>query len=208
MNDTNKGKSSGRPRAFSKEKALEKALDVFCVYGYEGASLSKLTEAMGINSPSLYSAFGDKEQLFLSALDHYCIFHYRTAKEILFSEADTYKAFEKLLKNQAEALADDISMTGCLVVNSTINNNSHNENIARTLKSRHGDNEALMVARLEKGIADGDIPEHTNCLAVARFINGIRQGAAVLMRGQQSKQAVRDLVDQALVGLKAMLGKV
>ncbi len=207
MNDTNKGKASGRPRAFSKEKALKKALQVFSVYGYEGASLSKLTEAMEINSPSLYSAFGDKEQLFLTALDHYCRFHYSNAKKILFSETDTYCAFEKLLKELAEALANDISMTGCLVVNSTVNNNSHNQIIAQRLKERHGDNERLMVSRLKKGIADGDIPENTNCLAVARFINGIRQGAAVLARGQQSQQAVKDLIDQSLIGLKAMLGK-
>ncbi len=205
MNDTNIGKITGRPRSFSKEKALEKALEVFCEYGYEGASLSKLTSVMGINSPSLYSAFGDKEQLFLTALGHYCFFYYDKAKTILFGEPDTFKAFEKLLRDMAQAFADDISMTGCLVVNSTVNNNTHNQEIAKRLRERHADNEKLLVSRLEKGLADGDIAECTNCLAVARYVNGIRQGAAVLIRGQQSQQAVNDLIDQALIGLKAML---
>ena len=61
----------GRPRAFDIEKALERALRVFWEKGYEGSSLSDLTEAMGINRPSLYAAFGNKEALFRKALDRY-----------------------------------------------------------------------------------------------------------------------------------------
>ncbi len=59
----------GRPRAFDMEKALQKALEVFWRKGYEGASLPDLCEAMGINKPSLYAAFGNKEQLFLKAIE-------------------------------------------------------------------------------------------------------------------------------------------
>jgi AcrR family transcriptional regulator len=61
----------GRPRAFDIEKALDQALQVFWHKGYEGASLSDLTAAMGINRPSLYAAFGNKEELFRKALERY-----------------------------------------------------------------------------------------------------------------------------------------
>jgi AcrR family transcriptional regulator len=61
----------GRPRAFDPDAALERAMHVFWGKGYEGASLSDLTRAMGINRPSLYAAFGDKEQLFRKVLDRY-----------------------------------------------------------------------------------------------------------------------------------------
>src|SRR6185312_6508146 len=61
----------GRPRAFDAERALDRALNVFWRKGYEGASLPELTKAMGINRPSLYAAFGNKEALFKKALDRY-----------------------------------------------------------------------------------------------------------------------------------------
>src|SRR5260370_13598875 len=61
----------GRPRAFDPDVALERAMHVFWAKGYEGASLSDLTQAMRINRPSLYAAFGNKEQLFRKVLDRY-----------------------------------------------------------------------------------------------------------------------------------------
>src|SRR6266576_6468225 len=61
----------GRPRAFDPDAALERAMHVFWAKGYEGASLSDLTRAMRINRPSLYAAFGNKEELFRKVLDRY-----------------------------------------------------------------------------------------------------------------------------------------
>src|SRR5260370_38786729 len=62
---------TGRARAFDPDLALERAMHVFWAKGYEGASLSDLTRAMRINRPSLYAAFGNKEQLFRKVLDRY-----------------------------------------------------------------------------------------------------------------------------------------
>jgi len=61
----------GRPRNFDKDAALERAMELFWIKGYEGASMTDLTSAMGIASPSLYAAFGSKEELFRRAVQHY-----------------------------------------------------------------------------------------------------------------------------------------
>src|SRR5690242_20201777 len=61
----------GRPRAFDSDAALDRAMEVFWSKGYEGTSMSDLTQAMGINRPSLYAAFGDKESLFRRAIERY-----------------------------------------------------------------------------------------------------------------------------------------
>jgi AcrR family transcriptional regulator len=83
----NKASRLGRPRAFDRDQALERALDLFWRNGYEGASLSDLTEAMGINPPSLYAAFGNKEELFCKALDRYVERHDEFLREVLASPA-------------------------------------------------------------------------------------------------------------------------
>ena len=64
-------KKKGRPRSFDKDEALAKAVEVFWAKGYDGASLTDLTEAMGLNRPSLYAAFGDKRSMYLKALGQY-----------------------------------------------------------------------------------------------------------------------------------------
>jgi AcrR family transcriptional regulator len=61
----------GRPRGFSPDAALDRAIPVFWAKGYEGASYRDLTAAMGISAPSLVAAFGDKRGLFDAAVTRY-----------------------------------------------------------------------------------------------------------------------------------------
>src|SRR5215469_12846659 len=105
----------GRPRSFDVEKALDRALEVFWRKGYEGATLSDLTGAMGINRPSLYAAFGNKEALFRKALDRYiegpaqyvaAALERRTAREVALA----------LLEGLIQLLTDPHYPGGCLIV--------------------------------------------------------------------------------------------
>ena len=96
--------SVGRPRAFDTDAALEKAMMVFWHKGYDGASLTDLTDAMGINRPSLYAAYGNKEQLFRKALDRYGEGPASYFAEAL-EEPTARKVIEKLLRETTDALA-------------------------------------------------------------------------------------------------------
>ncbi|MFD0516651.1 TetR/AcrR family transcriptional regulator [Paractinoplanes durhamensis] len=80
---------TGRPRGFDAEAALDRAIEVFWRQGYEGASLSDLTEAMGINRPSLYAAYGNKDDLFRLAVARYAEVDMAYAKEALRSPRRT-----------------------------------------------------------------------------------------------------------------------
>ena len=105
----------GRPRNFDMDEALDRALDVFWRKGYEGASVSDLTVAMGINPPSLYAAFGNKEGLFRKALDRYTAKHDDFMQEAL-AWPKARDGIAALLRKTAEALTDKSSPPGCLLV--------------------------------------------------------------------------------------------
>src|SRR5271154_809619 len=112
-------KPRGRPRSFDLDKALNAAMNVFWREGYEGASLSDLTEAMGITRPSLYAAFGNKEDLFRQVLDRY---DERTAGFLVDSiEAPTARTVaERLLRGAAHFHADLNNPPGCLMVHGSL----------------------------------------------------------------------------------------
>src|SRR5881397_2597277 len=106
---------AGRPRSFDLDKALDAALQVFWQKGYEGASLSDLTEAMGINRPSLYAAFGNKEALFRKVLDRYFAGPAAYVREAL-QEPTARAVVERLLLGAAESHSDPRHPQGCLAV--------------------------------------------------------------------------------------------
>src|SRR3954463_161578 len=95
----------GRPREFDVDKALDLALHVFWRKGYEGASINDLTETMGITKPSLYSAFGNKEELFRKALDRY-VAGTGAYVPIALAQPDARSVVEHLLYGAADALSD------------------------------------------------------------------------------------------------------
>ncbi len=96
----------GRPREFDADKVLDKALHVFWERGYEGTSLSDLTEAMGINRPSLYAAFGNKEELFRRALDRYAEKGPGAVHREALAEPTAKAVVEYLLRSVAKSLTD------------------------------------------------------------------------------------------------------
>lgn len=106
----------GRPRAFDREHALTQAMLVFWERGYEGASLTELTEAMGIKPPSLYAAFGDKEALFREAIEHYKSAYGQHTTRALTEEPTARAAVEALLRNNACTYVEPGHPKGCMVV--------------------------------------------------------------------------------------------
>src|SRR5579864_7728429 len=108
-------KRMGRPRSFDIDRALDRALLVFWRKGYEGASLSDLTKAVGVNRPSLYAAFGDKEELFRKALDRYLKGPAAYTQEAL-RESTARAIVERMLLGAADLKTAGSKNGGCLMV--------------------------------------------------------------------------------------------
>ncbi len=189
----------GRRRAFDVDQALDQALWVFWRKGYEGTSLPDLTEAMGINRPSLYAAFGNKESLFRKAVDRYAEGPAAYVREAL--EAPTARAVaERLLGGAVDLLSDPRHPRGCLLVQGALSCGAAAEPIRQELVSRRKAAEAAMHQRFERAISDGDLPAGADAADLARFIATVTVGMAV----QAASGASRDELERvARVALRS-----
>lgn len=187
----------GRPREFDIDEALDKALDVFRQKGFEGASLPDLTKAMGINRPSLYAAFGNKEQLFRKALDRYYESNLKCLQEALAAPT-AYEAVEKVLMGIAEGSACTKSPKGCLLVQGALACGDETQHIKQELASRRMHKEFLFRQRFERAIAEGDLPAGTSATDLAGYIATVVQGMAVQSSAGTSREALLGIARTAL----------
>ena len=187
----------GRPRAFDMDQALDQALHVFWEKGYAGTSITDLTEAMGINPPSLYAAFGNKEKLFKKALDRYEDLRDQILEEA-FAAPTAREAVTRLLEGTAERLSDKCNPRGCLMVQGALSGGEECEAVKRDLASRRARVEALIRKRLKRAKREGDLPSDADAAALARFVATVMHGMAVQAAGGVAPKELRAIVNTAL----------
>lgn len=187
----------GRPREFDVDEALTAALRVFWRRGYEGASMAELTAEMGIAKPSLYAAFGNKEELFKKALDLY-----EREKMAYMAEAlkePTSRAMaERLLVGALEMQTSSCDPKGCLGVISSVACGSEASSIRECVIERQQSSRRLLIARLEAFRASGDLPADIDPEALARYMVAVLQGLAVQAGAGASREELQSLVDMAM----------
>ena len=187
----------GRPRAFDMDQALDQALHVFWEKGYAGTSITELTEAMGINPPSLYAAFGNKEKLFKKALDRYEDLRDQILEEA-FAAPTAREAVTRLLEGTAERLSDKCNPRGCLMVQGALSGGEECEAVKQDLAFRRAGVEALIRKRLKRAKREGDLPSNMDAAALARFVATVMHGMAVQAAGGAAPKELRSIVNTAL----------
>jgi AcrR family transcriptional regulator len=167
------------------------------VPGYEGATLPELTRAMGINRPSLYSAFGNKEKLFRKALKRY-----QTGPVAFFADA--------MSKPTARAVAEAIfsgflrmqrqrdKLRGCLVVSGALACGEEGETVRRDLAQLRQAAVGMLRERFEGAVQDGDLPAETDYATLARYIATVLNGLAVQAASGTTENELRLVAAQAM----------
>jgi AcrR family transcriptional regulator len=197
MKAKKRNQAIGRPRAFNTEEALDRALLVFREKGYEGASLADLTKAMGINRPSMYAAFGDKESLFRHVLDRYAYSTNVVFKQAL--EAKTAReVVQRLLYASVEMQTQQDTPRGCLITQGALVCGTEGEPIRRELSRRRHDQETVIRERLVRAKKEGDLPSTANPADLARYLTTVMQGMSVLANGGATRAELRKVADTAL----------
>jgi AcrR family transcriptional regulator len=189
----------GRPRAFDPEEALEKAMIFFWQHGYEGASLSGLTKAMGISTTSMYATFGNKEQLFREALRLYDD-HPEGYLEPALRQPTVRQLAEVLLNGTVRGTTRPDMPHGCLGVQSALVTSDGGARIRELLAERRRRIDARLTERLERAADEGDLPAGTSPAVLARFLSMTISGIAVQAASGVSRDELQAMADAVLEG--------
>ena len=177
--------------------ALAAALSVFWSKGYEGASMADLTAAMGITKPSLYAAFGNKEQLFHKALDLYETEKLAYTREALCQPTARGVA-EHFMRGAVAAQTSSCDPKGCLGVIGAMPCGAEAESIKAEVVKRRESSSAAMVDRFRRARRDGDLPPQVDPDALARYLITILQGIAVQAGAGADRADLERVVETSL----------
>ncbi len=190
----------GRPRTFDCDIALDQAMEVFWRHGYEGATIAQLTDAMGINPPSLYAAFGSKEGLLKAALDRYTARRAEWMEEVLGAPTAREVA-ERMLMGVADKQTDPANPPGCLLVQGGIACGSGSASVPFELATRRAQTEDQLRDRFARARDAGDLKPSADPAALARYVSAVSVGMGVMASSGADREALREV---AVVAVKAI----
>ena len=170
---------------------------VFWQYGYEGTSLPALTKAMGINRPSLYAAFGNKEALFRKALDRYTEQAGRMINAAL-NQPTARGVVESLFGAVVAPCAKTDEGRGCMLVQSALACSKESSRVRKDVLRRRGAVELLLRERFSRARAEGDLAADADPAALAKYVVTVQHGLAVQLAGGADRDELRAAVEIAL----------
>lgn len=192
--------AAGRPRQFDYDDALDQAMKVFWAKGYEGTSMPDLTEAMGMNRPSIYSSFGNKEELFRLALERYA----QNAEALLRKALDKPTVRESIsafLCAAATSFSCPESPKGCMAVQGALVCSEDAEFVRLEALGCREHIVKILQERFERGLSEGDLPKSVNTEALARFYTTVMQGMSVQSAGGATNDQLHMIAESALLAL-------
>ena len=187
----------GRPRGFDTTAALDAAMRVFWEKGYEGATLSNLTDAMRINRSSMWAAFGNKEELFKKAFERYINIYQGYMREAL-EKPTIREVIESALRRTVDFLSTPGYPKGCLSVHGALAVGDEADPIRDWLIEGRKSGEARARKRFEQAKKSGDLGQDVDSAALARYVMTLIQGLGVQGASGASRAELTKVVDVAL----------
>lgn len=188
----------GRPRGFDVDEALERAMRVFWAEGYEGASLTDLTDAMGITRTSMYAAFGNKEELFRRALERYTDGPASYAARAM-RESTARQVATAFLTGSVRATTQPDSPAGCLGVQGCLAAGTAGQHAREKLAAWREEGTSQLRNRFQRAVDEGDLPTGTDPGLLARYLMTVANGIAVQASGGAGRDELQEIADMALL---------
>ena len=188
----------GRPREFDADAVLETAMELFWEHGFEGVSISDLTDATGINRRSLYAAFGTKEELFRCAVRRYLDGPGGFVAAAL-QQPRARDVATTMVHGAADSYTDPDRPRGCLLVHGALAAGGDADAVRVDLAQQRAAGIKALAHRFDEAQAAGELPG-VDTLVLARWINSVCQGFSVQARSGATRDELHQAADQALRG--------
>jgi TetR/AcrR family transcriptional regulator, transcriptional repressor for nem operon len=191
-----------RPREFDETAALDAAVECFWRRGYEATSLRDLTTSTGLTAPSLYNAFGDKQELFSRALQHYLD---RTTRDRLRRLEQSFapkEALHQFFTEIIEHLLGDRDRKGCFVVNSALEVAPYDAECRALIAGQFAEIEAFFKRSILAAQANKTVSRNVDAIEMARLLLGVLLGIRVLARSKPNRGMLEGVARPPLALLK------
>ncbi|MEZ5017161.1 MAG: TetR family transcriptional regulator [Flavipsychrobacter sp.] len=191
-----------RVKTFDREEVLHKAMHLFWVKGYNATSMQDLVDTLGINRSSMYDTFGDKRQLFLTALRTYHTNANRPLLEMIQQTEDVEELLNKIFGTTVQECSSKDGSKGCFVANSAVELAPHDEEVAAIVQENMDDLENALTKRFTKAQADGTISKQQTPRSLARFVMNTLTGLRIAAKSGAGRKKYTDVVNVAMTLLK------
>jgi TetR/AcrR family transcriptional regulator, transcriptional repressor for nem operon len=192
----------GRVREFDEDKVLDAAMQLFWEKGYEATSLSDLTSRMGIQRPSIYSAFGDKKELFETALRKYTMSHASEARTRLQNQPSVREAFRALFENVVDEEYSVSRSRGCFCINTMVELAPHDEKFEILTREHQMYLAVIFQETIERGIQSGELASGTDAKALSQALIVSLIGLTVMLKSRPERSFVNNTIEVILTLLK------
>lgn len=188
----------GRPRNFEEGDALNKAMLLFWRHGFETTSMSLLSKNMNMNSPSIYSAFGDKKSLFLKAL-HLYVGNLSEIETLLNRAPSALKAAQEMLNQSAIRFTGKDTPSGCMLASAAASCSPEGSDVQMAAGKIRSKIESLLKQRIERDIKDQILPKTFSAEGLAALVVATIQGMSVLARDGAPRKKILLIAETSML---------
>ncbi len=189
----------GRPKLYDTEAALKAAGAVFWTKGFSGTSLDDLSDAMGMNRPSIYRAFGDKEDIYRQALNQFGMVMDEAFKLTLSHEKDFHKGLRKFFRKALELYSSEEIPLGCMVWSTAPAAALIHPEVQSDLLAAISHVDAMIRQRVELAIEEGQINKDVDAKTLSKLIQALLHSISIRVRAGESIPSLRRFIDSAIL---------
>jgi AcrR family transcriptional regulator len=187
-------RTRGRPRQYDRDAVLGSAVDLFSTQGFDATSLDDLSAAMSMTRPSIYNAFGDKESVYLAALDHFVEGMRLATAKVLSTESDLATALTKAYHGALDVYFLNDPARGCFVFCTAPVEALTHASIQRRMNDVLGEIDALFEGKFREAQKSGQFPSDASPKSAAKLAHAVLHSLAIRSRAGESKRSLHQMV--------------